>query len=858
MNPQTDKTAMRTLGIQTREPAAAERECSANTLSPGTRLNEFEIIDLIGEGGFGIVYLAYDHSLGRHVALKEYMPSGLASRTGSMAVTVRSAQNEATFTAGLKSFINEARLLAQFDAPALVKVHRFWEGNGTAYMVMPYYEGTTLKQAVKSRRITPNESWIRLLLTDLCDAIAVIHRAQCLHRDIAPDNIMLLNDGRPLLLDFGAARKVIGDFTHCLTVILKPGFAPIEQYADIAGLRQGPWTDIYALAAVVYFLIGGHAPPPAVARMVRDEMKSAAEIGKGRFSSGFLAVIDKALAVKPEKRFQSIGEFRHALGLAETPPREMPRAEAPTRTAAPAPEPAQEDVTMKAPPADDLPPMQGEFRNPPGTPRRAAAVPADSMWNRPLPTWVTLGLVLAAGVASGVYWGNQNQRALPRPAAMQSSGNSEAGTSAGGGPEAAKPETPMQAEAGTPSASRKTARPTEPAQPQRSEAVPPPAAAASAPAPRASDAPPAVPAAYAEDESWRRAANSGQPYFYESYLRQYPRGRYAQAARQWLESRKAKPAAEAVAAAPGPAARQPEVRMEPRQRPAQESASAKPDAAEPSPAQIEERAWDTAVAINQAPAFEAYLNRYPRGRFAALARDRIAGLKPPAASAAVPAEPAQEARASAPEQPAANAAAKPAEPASTTAAASNAPPATSGSSGTASSRSSASGGIPTVTERKTLKVGNQTMIGDFSADPKTGSVSGTGRIVWSDGNQFDGTLVQGKKEGRGQFVWQNGQRYNGEWAHDMPNGRGTIVYANGDRYQGEVRDGLPHGKGTFWFKSGDRYQGDWVRGKNHGQGRYTWANGSYWEGEFRDDRRTDNGNLVSAEHAAASADRKER
>jgi serine/threonine protein kinase len=179
-------------------------------LPPGTRLEEFEILGMVGEGGFGIVYRARDHMLQRDVALKEYMPSALAMRIDPMAVSVKSEDLAGAFVAGLKSFINEARLLAQFDHPSLVKVYRFWEANGTAYMVMPFYEGVTLRTAL-ARGGPPTEGWLKDLLRPLLEALAYLHRAGCLHRDIAPDNIMILQDGRPLLLDFGAARQVIGD-----------------------------------------------------------------------------------------------------------------------------------------------------------------------------------------------------------------------------------------------------------------------------------------------------------------------------------------------------------------------------------------------------------------------------------------------------------------------------------------------------------------------------------------------------------------------------------------------------------------------------------------------------------------------
>lgn len=220
-------------------------------LPVGTRLHEFEITGLIGEGGFGVVYLAQDHQLQRRVALKEYLPTTLAVRGHGQGVTLRSQRHAETFAKGLQSFINEARLLARFDHPALVKVHRFWEANGTAYLVMPYYEGPTLKAARLAMAEPPDEDWIRRLLAPLLDALESIHEQGCLHRDIAPDNILLV-DGRPVLLDFGAARQVISD-TQALTVILKPGYAPIEQYAEMPGIRQGPWTDLYALGAVDRF-----------------------------------------------------------------------------------------------------------------------------------------------------------------------------------------------------------------------------------------------------------------------------------------------------------------------------------------------------------------------------------------------------------------------------------------------------------------------------------------------------------------------------------------------------------------------------------------------------------------------------
>jgi serine/threonine protein kinase len=297
-----------------------------NHLPMGTFLGEFELTGLVGEGGFGIVYLAQDHSLQRRVALKEYMPSALAARGAQAQVAVKSERHRETFEAGLQSFVNEARLLAQFDHASLVKVYRFWEANGTAYMIMPFYEGATLKEWLQARRKQknaepPSEERLMALLDPLTEALQVIHAQQCYHRDIAPDNILLLKDGdRPLLLDFGAARRVIGDMTQALTVILKPGYAPIEQYAEVPGMKQGPWTDVYALAAVIYYAIVGKTPPTSVGRLVRDSHQALASIESvaARYSPRFLKAIDAALGVKPDERTQTIADLRRALGMEGT------------------------------------------------------------------------------------------------------------------------------------------------------------------------------------------------------------------------------------------------------------------------------------------------------------------------------------------------------------------------------------------------------------------------------------------------------------------------------------------------------------------------------------------------------------
>ncbi|MCW7539799.1 serine/threonine protein kinase [Aquabacterium sp. A7-Y] len=370
------------------EPTHAQAAPSQDALGHGARVAEYEIERVLGEGGFGIVYLAVDHDLQRHVAVKEYLPAALASRGARSQVTLRASSHAETFALGLRSFVNEARLLARFDHPSLVRVYRFWEANGTAYMVMPYYEGPTLAEARLAMRTPPDEAWLRRLLHSLMGALEVLHEGSCYHRDIAPDNILLLPDGRPVLLDFGAARRVIGDKTQTLTAILKPAFAPIEQYAEAGHLQQGPWTDLYALAAVVYYCISGRSPLPSTVRAVDDQLKPLSEVVQSlqatfpevRYSPGFLAAIDWALSVRPQDRPQNVEQLRQALnrhdgGRPSGPP---PAVVAAAAAAPPPVTPSAASIAAAMPPPrstqppQEVPTLFSVFPGP-DTPRPAAA-----------------------------------------------------------------------------------------------------------------------------------------------------------------------------------------------------------------------------------------------------------------------------------------------------------------------------------------------------------------------------------------------------------------------------------------------------------------------------------------------------
>ena len=383
-----------------------------DVLPAGTRFGELEIVRTLGVGGFGIVYLAQDHALQRQVAIKEYMPGLLAKRGGGSQVSVRAGSLQETFDIGRRSFVNEARLLARFDHRALLKVYQFWEANGTAYMAMPYLQGLTLRQTRQAMPAgPPDEAWMRGLLLPLLDGLTLLHAEGVLHRDIAPDNILLpAAGGDPILLDFGAARHAISDRTQTLTAILKPSYAPIEQYAEATALRQGPWTDLYALGAVAHYLLTGRPPPPSTARAVADDYLPLAGQGLPRLSPAFLAAIDWALAVRPQDRPQSASVFRAAmLGQVPAGPQspDIVRAEAPTlidigRRSEPA---AAVDLDLDPTVVTHTERAQPEFRAERDAPPSPSPSPSPVRGDRRRKRIQGAVAVLVLGIAAaGVWW----------------------------------------------------------------------------------------------------------------------------------------------------------------------------------------------------------------------------------------------------------------------------------------------------------------------------------------------------------------------------------------------------------------------------------------------------------------------
>ena len=421
-----------------------------SALPRGTRLGEFELRHVLGVGGFGIVYLAFDHALEREVAVKEYLPATLVGRTETLQVTLRSQSDADTFALGLKSFVNEARLLAHFDHPSLLKVLRFWEANGTAYMAMPVLRGHTVKEVRLDMAQPPDEAWMRALLDPLLGAIERLHHEGVYHRDIAPDNIQIEPDGRPVLLDFGAARRVISDKTQSLTAILKPAYAPIEQYAEAGSVKQGPWTDLYSLGATMHFLLLARPPSPATARAVHDDLPPLALQALPGCSAQFLNVIDWMLAPRPTDRPQSVAALRDVLCGRAPAPRRRAAEPAPVgpweRTVADAPSAAKADTADTADAATMVMPPRPPPRQPPSEPpsdssgpstalpmpsrpagaTRAAATALPALAANPVPSryrrvpmWLGLAvMVVGAAVALGLRPGGAPS---PQPAASAAS-----------------------------------------------------------------------------------------------------------------------------------------------------------------------------------------------------------------------------------------------------------------------------------------------------------------------------------------------------------------------------------------------------------------------------------------------------
>ncbi len=294
-----------------------------HALATGTRLLWYEIRAVLGQGGFGITYLAHDNNLDQPVAIKEFLPAGIAARRGPETIVPATPDGAADFEWGLRRFVEEGRTVARFDHPAIVRVQSVFEANGTAYLVMRYERGESLGALLRRVPRLP-EAHLRRILHDVMLGLEVMHAAGFIHRDIKPGNIYLRDDGRALLIDFGAARQALSSHTRALTSVVSPGYAPFEQYrAD--GVAQGPWTDIYALGATAYRAIRGQAPETSLERSHRllegqaDCLASLESAENTDYSPALISAINRALAFRAAERPQSIAHWRACFNAAAGP-----------------------------------------------------------------------------------------------------------------------------------------------------------------------------------------------------------------------------------------------------------------------------------------------------------------------------------------------------------------------------------------------------------------------------------------------------------------------------------------------------------------------------------------------------------
>ena len=300
--------------------------------------NAYRIVRVVGSGGFGITYEAEDIKLNARIAIKEYYPCDFSVRDATMVVRPKSERHKEMFDWGRSNFLLEARTLARFEHPSIVRVSRVFETNSTAYMVMRFEQGRSFEGWLQGLGRPPTQAELDAIVAPLLDALEIMHAQKFLHRDIAPDNIIIRTDNTPVLLDFGAARRAVAQRSRALTGIVKAGYSPQEQYAS-DGRLQGPWSDLYALGGTLYRAVTGTVPEEATLRVSDDRTPSAASVTKGTYRPSFLAAIDACLKVRYADRPQSVAELRPMMFAASAPPpaRSRPDPKAKSRPRSPPP-----------------------------------------------------------------------------------------------------------------------------------------------------------------------------------------------------------------------------------------------------------------------------------------------------------------------------------------------------------------------------------------------------------------------------------------------------------------------------------------------------------------------------------------
>ncbi|WP_282609376.1 serine/threonine protein kinase [Pelagibius sp. Alg239-R121] len=611
-----------------------------NALPPDSTVDEYRLIEVLGEGGFGIVYRGEGRYLGDQVAIKEYLPRHLATRTEGTTVAPTSSDSEEAYSWGLKKFQEEARILWNLAQPErhpnIVAVRRFFEANGTTYMVMDFEEARPLSDLLKGNATLPQKR-LEAALFSLLNGLKRVHEAGVWHRDIKPANILIRADGSPVLLDFGAARQTLDTQTRSVVAAITPPYAAFEQYA--ARGNDGPWTDIYALGVTLYRCITGKLPPDAAERADEDSLTPLSEQDLPGYTPTFLAAVDRALEIRAKNRPQSVDEWRsHFDGLSEA--------------AADAQDSGGDTTVLRAftPPADAPEPASAERVSAPllgESERLAGSGRGEGSSNQKLVLFgVAIAIVLAGvigatlidrdslfGDPEGDAWqeaqqagdaasvsdfirrypdGDYTLEANALLAKIKQEAAAKAATEAAAQAENADEAAWAQAQAGNTSAAYTAYLTSQPNGKFTAEAR------------SRRDV------LEREQQAWNQAERSKNLAGYQSYLQAFPAGAHQREAQNRVADLKEQAAAQAQA----------QSQAEARQR-AAEAAAAK--AAELAKAEAktealrqqqlaakqarEQLSWAAAEASDSISAYQAYLNDYSDGANATAARERIAALQ---------------------------------------------------------------------------------------------------------------------------------------------------------------------------------------------------------------------------------------
>lgn len=449
---------------------------------------QFIVGKVLGKpGGFGITYLGWDINLATLVAIKEYLPRDYAGRDADHAsVMAHSREDASLFRFGLEQFLNEARTLARFDHPNVVRTRSFFEQHGTAYLVMDYLQGVNLSEYLTAHGGRLTEAQASEIMMPILDGLQEVHSKGFLHRDIKPQNIYVTSSGRPILLDFGAARQAMGERSRSLSVILTPGFSPYEQYHRRG--EQGPWTDLYAIAATYYYLLAGFAPPDAPERVATDELVPLSTIVPG-ISPGLNAAIMQSLSLEAGARPQDVFMFRDLIkgnlpptpvvaaaaapafsAPATTPPPLPMQSAPPVSRPAPTPVYAASAPTPPPPAAHPYPPQSPQqYTPPPAYPRPATPPPVVKKSSTGI--WIVAAVVVAVVAAAGLFFfGGSDSDKKSEPASAPPARTAPAAT-----PTPQPAEKPAQTQPTTLPKAATTDKPTAPTTPAPADAGKPPA-----------------------------------------------------------------------------------------------------------------------------------------------------------------------------------------------------------------------------------------------------------------------------------------------------------------------------------------------------------------------------------------------